>query len=91
MSKYDDQIKKLTPLQYKVTQKKGTEPPFKNEYDHEFREGIYVDIVSKKVLFSSKDKFDSHCGWPSFDEGGHHLQNLWIIHQSKPNWILPLG
>lgn len=66
MKKYQDKIKKLTPLQYKVTQENGTERPFQNEYNDEFREGIYVDIVSGKVLFSSLDKFDSHCGWPSF-------------------------
>lgn len=66
MGKYDENIKKLTPLQFYVTQKKGTEKPFENEYDNEFRDGIYVDIVSKEVLFSSKDKFNSHCGWPSF-------------------------
>ena len=66
MGKYDDNIKKLTKLQFHVTQEKGTEKPFDNEYDAEFREGIYVDIVSKEVLFSSKEKFNSHCGWPSF-------------------------
>lgn len=66
MGKYDETISKLTPLQYEVTQKKGTEPAFNNEYDHEFGEGIYVDIVSGKVLFSSLDKFDSGCGWPAF-------------------------
>lgn len=66
MGKYDDNIKKLTKLQYHVTQEKGTEKPYDNEYNSEFREGIYIDIVSKEVLFSSKDKFDSHCGWPSF-------------------------
>ncbi len=66
MGKYDNKIKKLTPLQFKVTQKNGTEPPFDNVYDHEFRDGIYVDIVSGKVLFSSKDKYDSGCGWPAF-------------------------
>jgi len=66
MGKYDDDIKKLTPLQFHVTQEKGTEKPYDNEYNSEFREGIYIDIVSKDVLFSSLDKFDSHCGWPSF-------------------------
>lgn len=58
--------KKLTPMQYEVTQRNGTEPPFRNEYWNEKREGIYVDIVSGKPLFSSKDKFDAGCGWPSF-------------------------
>ncbi|MFP4479171.1 MAG: peptide-methionine (R)-S-oxide reductase MsrB [Candidatus Izemoplasmatales bacterium] len=66
MSKYEDQIKKLSPLQFKVTQNKGTEPAFNNEYYDEKRQGIYVDIVSKKPLFSSTDKYDSGCGWPSF-------------------------
>ena len=66
MKKYQNAISKLTPLQYKVTQENGTEPPYRNLYDQEFRDGIYVDIISKKVLFSSKDKFDSGCGWPSF-------------------------
>ena len=56
----------LSPLQYEVTQKEGTEPPFNNEYDHNKREGIYVDIVSGEPLFSSRDKFDSGTGWPSF-------------------------
>jgi methionine-R-sulfoxide reductase len=58
--------KMLTPLQYEVTQKEGTEPPFRNEYDSNKREGIYVDIVSGEPLFSSLDKFDSKTGWPSF-------------------------
>jgi peptide methionine sulfoxide reductase msrA/msrB len=58
--------KKLTPIQYEVTQKNGTEPPFQNEYDKNKREGIYVDIVSGEPLFSSLDKYDSDTGWPSF-------------------------
>jgi peptide methionine sulfoxide reductase msrA/msrB len=57
---------KLSKIQYEVTQKNGTEPPFKNEYDHNKREGIYVDIVSGEPLFSSLDKYNSGTGWPSF-------------------------
>ncbi len=63
---FDDIKKKLTPMQYKVTQKNGTEPPFENEYYNNFHDGIYVDIVSGEPLFSSRDKYDSGCGWPSF-------------------------
>lgn len=58
--------KRLTPLQYEVTQNKATEPPFKNEYNDNYRKGIYVDITTKEPLFSSSDKFESGCGWPSF-------------------------
>jgi methionine-R-sulfoxide reductase len=57
---------RLTPMQYKVTQQSGTEPPFRNEYHDLKKPGIYVDIVSGEPLFSSLDKYDSHCGWPSF-------------------------
>jgi methionine-R-sulfoxide reductase len=53
-------------MQYQVTQKNATEPPFKNEFWDNKQEGIYVDVVSGTPLFSSKDKFDSGCGWPSF-------------------------
>jgi len=62
-----DELKhRLTPLQYAVTQDEDTEPPFKNEYWNEKREGIYVDVVSGEPLFSSKNKYKSGTGWPSF-------------------------
>ncbi|MFC0274336.1 peptide-methionine (S)-S-oxide reductase MsrA [Metabacillus herbersteinensis] len=57
---------KLSPISYEVTQNNGTEPPFHNEFwDHE-KDGIYVDVISGKPLFSSTDKYDAGCGWPSF-------------------------
>lgn len=59
-------LEELTPLQFEVTQHSATERPFQNEYYDHFDEGIYVDILSGEVLFTSLDKFDSHCGWPSF-------------------------
>ena len=63
---YKEAIEKLTPLQKQVTQRSGTERPGTSEFEHSKKEGIYVDIVSGKPLFSSLDKFDSGCGWPSF-------------------------
>lgn len=57
---------RLTPMQYEVTQNDATESPFENEYWNHKEEGLYVDVVSGEPLFSSKDKFDSNCGWPSF-------------------------
>lgn len=63
----DEQLRKtLTPLQYQVTQHEGTERPWTNKYDKHFEEGIYVSIISGEPLFSSKDKYDSGCGWPAF-------------------------
>ncbi len=69
-SKPEDKIlkEKLTPLQYKVTQDDATERPFSSEYNDNYKEGIYVDIVSGEPLFSSKHKFDSGSGWPSFSK-----------------------
>jgi peptide methionine sulfoxide reductase msrA/msrB len=60
--------KKLTPMQYQVTQEGATEPAFANDFWNDHREGLYLDVVSGKPLFSSKDKFDSGCGWPSFSK-----------------------
>lgn len=57
---------RLTDIQYQVTQEEATEPPFHNEYWDHKEEGIYVDVVSGEPLFSSRDKFDSGTGWPSF-------------------------
>ena len=62
----EDKIKKLTPMQHKVTKMCGTEPPFDNEYWNNKRPGLYVDVVTGDVLFSSLEKFDSGSGWPSF-------------------------
>ena len=62
----DDLQDVLTPIQYDVTMNNATEPPFKNEYWDKFDEGIYVDITTGEPLFTSKDKFKSSCGWPSF-------------------------
>jgi len=68
MPSQEELKKQLTPIQYKVTQEDGTEPPFKNAYWDNKEEGIYVDIVSGEPLFSSKDKYDSGTGWPSFSK-----------------------
>lgn len=55
-------------MAYHVTQENGTEPPFNNEFDQHFEQGIYVDVVSGEALFSSSDKYDAGCGWPAFTQ-----------------------
>jgi methionine-R-sulfoxide reductase len=64
--KSEARLKELTPMQYRVTQEEGTEPPFQNEYWDNKEHGIYVDVVSGEPLFSSLDKYRSGTGWPSF-------------------------
>lgn len=68
MKKYSEEElrSKLTDEQYEVTQNAGTEMPFSNKYDSFFEDGLYVDIVSGEPLFTSKDKYNSGCGWPAF-------------------------
>jgi methionine-R-sulfoxide reductase len=76
----------LTPLQYRVTQKEGTEPPFQNEYWDNKEPGIYVDVVSGEVLFSSLDKYDSGTGWPSFTRP---LEESNIVTKSDRSLLMP--
>lgn len=66
MANKEELKKKLTPIQFEVTQNNGTERPFENEYWNLMEDGLYVDVISGKPLFSSKEKFESSCGWPSF-------------------------
>lgn len=70
MANYDkEELKtKLTPEQFNVTQNEATERPFSGEYDNFYNDGIYVDVVSGEPLFSSLDKYDAGCGWPSFSK-----------------------
>lgn len=68
MSNKENLKDRLDKMTYHVTQEKGTEPPFSHPYNQEDRPGIYVDVISGEVLFSSKDKFDAGCGWPSFSK-----------------------
>ena len=65
-TKTDEALARLTPEQFHVTQRSGTERPGTGEYLHTKTPGLYVDVVSGEPLFASADKFDSHCGWPSF-------------------------
>ncbi|WP_417430931.1 peptide-methionine (R)-S-oxide reductase MsrB [Kiloniella sp.] len=64
--KNQEAIAQLTPEQYRVTQENGTERPYTGEYLENKEVGIYVDIISGEPLFASSDKYESHCGWPSF-------------------------
>ncbi len=80
------ELSHLTPLQYKVTQEDATEPAFDNEYWDNKKEGIYVDIVSGEALFSSKDKFKSGTGWPSFTKP---INNNNIVKKKDYKLILP--
>jgi methionine-R-sulfoxide reductase len=81
----DELKKKLTPIQYKVTQEDGTEPAYQNEYWDNKREGIYVDIVSGEPLFSSRDKYDSGTGWPSFTKP---LEPANIVEKKDRSWFM---
>ncbi|MBZ1508611.1 MAG: peptide-methionine (R)-S-oxide reductase MsrB [Leuconostoc mesenteroides] len=79
MTKYNDEElrARLTPEEYEVTQHAATERPFTGKYDQWWEDGIFVDVVSGEPLFSSTDKYDSGCGWPSFKKGiddDEHLQ-----------------
>jgi methionine-R-sulfoxide reductase len=78
--------KKLTPIQYDVTQHEGTEPPFRNEYWDNKEPGIYVDVVSGEPLFSSLDKYDSGTGWPSFTRP---LETANVVTKKDFKLILP--
>jgi peptide-methionine (R)-S-oxide reductase len=81
--KDEDKISQLTPEQYHVTQEKGTEPAFANEYWDHKEPGLYVDVVSGEPLFASTQKYDSHCGWPSFTapvDPGHVVENADFSH-----------
>jgi peptide-methionine (R)-S-oxide reductase len=78
-----EKISQLTPEQYRVTQQNGTEPAFANEYWDHKEPGLYVDVVSGEPLFASTQKYDSHCGWPSFTapvEPGHVVENADFSH-----------
>lgn len=81
--KTEEAIARLTPEQYRVTQEAGTERPFENVYNANKQPGLYVDIVSGEPLFTSLDKFESGCGWPSFTkpvEPDHVVENRDMAH-----------
>ncbi len=78
--------KRLTPMQYEVTQREGTEPPFQNEHWDNKRTGIYVDVVTGEPLFASRDKFVSGTGWPSFTRP---LEQDLIVHKTDYKLVYP--
>jgi peptide-methionine (R)-S-oxide reductase len=81
--KTPENVARLTPEQYRITQENGTEPAFANEFWDNKDAGLYVDVVSGEPLFASTQKFDSHCGWPSFTaplEPGHVIEKLDASH-----------
>jgi len=80
----EDLKKKLTSIQYEVTQNQATERPFENAFWNHEEEGIYVDIVSGEPLFSSLDKFDASCGWPSFSKP---LEQENIVEKEDRSWL----
>ena len=89
-AKYINKIwakKNLTPMQYEVTQNSATEPPFNNEYYNNFEKGIYVDIVSGEVLFTSKDKFESGCGWPSFSKPIENMERVEVTGEESKSHL----
>ena len=82
-SKTPEAVARLTPEQYRVTQEAGTERPFENTFNAHTEPGLYVDVVSGEPLFTSLDKFESHCGWPSFSkpvQPEHVLENRDVTH-----------
>lgn len=76
------EINELNEMEYYVTKQNGTEPPFENEYWNHFEKGIYVDKVSGKPLFTSNDKFDSSCGWPSFSKAISDYEIIELVDKS---------
>ncbi|MGN2250405.1 peptide-methionine (R)-S-oxide reductase MsrB [Frateuria edaphi] len=82
-SKTPEALARLTPEQFRVTQQSGTERPFENAFNDHREPGLYVDVVSGEPLFTSLDKFDGHCGWPSFSrpvEPAHVVEKRDVSH-----------
>ncbi|MEM9146033.1 MAG: peptide-methionine (R)-S-oxide reductase MsrB [Pseudomonadota bacterium] len=84
-AKTEAALAKLTPEQFRVTQKDGTERPFQNAYWDEKRPGLYVDVVSGEPLFASVHKFDSGTGWPSFDRA---VEAANVVEKIDRGWLM---